>query len=570
MAATGFSYAGGRALLCDDRPVSPDLVAQSRAAIRAGDAAGARRLLAGIPDGEGLGDVTEVLARASYLDLDFSAAIEGWERAYACYREAGDRAGAMRVARTLSGQYGFVVGDFAVSAGWLARAQTLQVGAEESSEAGWVALNLGMFEPDRLLKEERFRTALDVGRRFDDRELELQALAYLGASLVHADRPEEGMVLLDEALAAVAGGEVDDFSVLEEIFCQLFSACEHAHDVVRADEWIRIGDAIAVRRKLPAVSAFCRTHYGGVLTAAGRWPEAETTLTEAIRQWGLGHRSLLRAGALVRLAELRVRQGRFEEAEQLLTDSYIHPNDVARPMAAVHLSRGETALAADLLERALAQNEPDSTAAAAFLSLMVDVFLVAGQLDRAEAAAAQLATCAARHRSHYLTAAAALARGRVQLAAGTGDPQACLREALAGFARAQTPMELAHSRLALAHAMQAERPEVALVEARAALDAFERLQAARQADAAAAVLRSLGVKPATPAKGGGVLTKRETDVLELIGQGLSNPEISERLFISRKTVEHHVGNILAKLGLRRRAEVAAYAVRAAVTKPAPR
>ena len=192
MAATGFSYAGGRALLCDDRPVSPDLVAQSRAAIRAGDAAGARRLLAGIPDGEGLGDVTEVLARASYLDLDFSAAIEGWERAYACYREAGDRAGAMRVARTLSGQYGFVVGDFAVSAGWLARAQTLQVGAEESSEAGWVALNLGMFEPDRLLKEERFRTALDVGRRFDDRELELQALAYLGASLVHADRHRGG------------------------------------------------------------------------------------------------------------------------------------------------------------------------------------------------------------------------------------------------------------------------------------------------------------------------------------------------------------------------------------------
>jgi len=238
-------------------------------------------------------------------------------------------------------------------------------------------------------------------------------------------------------------------------------------------------------------------------------------------------------------------------------------------MAAVHLARGQTALAADLLERALAQNEPDSTAAAAYLSLMVDVFLAAGQLDRAEAAAAQLTTCAARHRSHYLTAAAALARGRVQFASGTGDPQACLRDALAGFARAQTPMELAHSRLALAHAMQAERPEVALVEARAALDAFERLQAARQADAAAAVLRSLGVKPATPARGGGVLTKREADVLELIGQGLSNPEISERLFISRKTVEHHVGNILAKLGLRRRAEVAAYAARTTVTKPAP-
>src|SRR6266498_2792844 len=81
------------------------------------------------------------------------------------------------------------------------------------------------------------------------------------------------MALLDEALAAVAGGEVDDFQVLEEVFCQLFSACEHAHDVSRAEQWMRIGEAIAKRRSLPAVSAYCRTHYGGILTARGPWQE---------------------------------------------------------------------------------------------------------------------------------------------------------------------------------------------------------------------------------------------------------------------------------------------------------
>jgi len=537
-----------------------ELIDEGRAALRTGDGAAAREALERAYAESPSADVIEGLAQAAYLEHDYARAIDHWERAYAAHREEENHVGAVRAARMLSFMHGSVRGDFAVMSGWIARAQTLLGAAGDSAEAGWVSLSRGMFEQDRTQKDEHFRAALRTARRFRDTDLEFVTLAYLGASLVHADRTEEGMVLLDEALAAVAGGELDDFFNLEEIFCQLFSACEHAHDVTRADQWIRVGQSIAERRNLPALSAFCRTHYGGILTAAGRWPEADAALTEAIRLWGLGHRSL-RGGALVRLADLRVRQGRFEEAEQLLEGLDVDA-DAARPLAAVHVARGDVPLARDVLERALEQVDPTSAAAAApLLTLLVDVHLAANAVDEASRAAEQLALCASRHQSHYLRASTALARGRVCLAAGTGDPHACLREALAGFARAQMPMELARSRLVLADALLSDRPEVAMAEARAALEAFERLQAARDADAAAALLRSLGARPPSGRRDGGVLTKREAEVLDLLGHGLSNPEISDRLYISRKTVEHHVGNILAKLGLRSRAEAAAYAAR---------
>ena len=323
----------------DHRRVAPSvgqLVAEGRGALRAGDAAGARRGFESALVDPASGDVIEGLARASYLELDFAPAIAGWERAYAAHREGHDRIGVVRVARTLAYMYGSIVGDGAVMGGWLARAQTLLGGDIASGEAGWVSLNIGMWEGDRTRREARFRKALDVGRRVGDDDLEFVALAYLGATLVHDDRTEEGMAFLDEALAAVAGSEVDDFCALQEIFCQLFAACEHAHDVSRADQWIRVGEAIASRRRLPAVSAFCRTHYGGILTNAGRWSEADVALTEAVRLWGLGHRSL-RGGALARLADLRVRQGRFEEAEQLL-DGLEGDIDAAVPRGAVYLA----------------------------------------------------------------------------------------------------------------------------------------------------------------------------------------------------------------------------------------
>ncbi len=102
-------------------------------------------------------------------------------------------------------------------------------------------------------------------------------------------------------------------------------------------------------------------------------------------------------------------------------------------------------------------------------------------------------------------------------------------------------------------------------EATAALAVFETNGARRAADDAAALLRSLGAPARTGPKRRAVLTRREEEVLALVGQPLTNPEIAQRLYISTKTVEHHVGRVLAKLGLRSRSEAAAHATRAAIS-----
>ena len=475
-------------------------------------------------------------------------------------------------ARTLAPLYSTIMGDWAIGNGWLSRAQTVLSGAEESSRRGWVALDLGMFEGDRAEKHNRFQEALDIARRHGDLALELSTLAYFGASRVHAGDIPDGMRMLDEALAAVAAGEVEDFCVLEEVFCQLFSACEHATDVARADQWISVGEAIAERRGLPAVSAFCRTHYGGVLTAAGRWGEADEALTGAIHLWALGRRSQLQGGAIARLADLRTRQGRFEEAEALL--DRLDPGsvgDAARALAAVAFARGELGRAREILEAELDDMAAVSRGAVPLLALLVEVHLAAGAVDAARDAANRIGICADCQGSDFLRATESLANGRLGVATGDHRATRQLRDAVVSFARAQLPLESAIARLELARAEAADDAARAVREARLAHTEFARLGATWHLDATASLLRSLGVKTASPRSTAGDLTSREAEVYDLLALGLSNPEIADRLYISRKTVEHHVGNVLAKLGLRSRAEVAAHAARLGPDeKPGPR
>jgi DNA-binding NarL/FixJ family response regulator len=141
-----------------------------------------------------------------------------------------------------------------------------------------------------------------------------------------------------------------------------------------------------------------------------------------------------------------------------------------------------------------------------------------------------------------------------------------LADAAEQFARVNLPLEAARARLELARALSGTERELAVDVARRGHRELEELGADREAAAAASLLRSLGAKSRSGPKALDLLTKREEEVLRLLGEGLSNADIASRLFISRKTAEHHVGRILRKLDLRSRAEAAAYVVRTSEMK----
>ena len=413
---------------------------------------------------------------------------------------------------------------------------------------------------DPVESEALARQAAEIGRANGNSGLELMALHAVGQALVQQGRTGEGMSLLDEAMAGVIGGEGGDPLTVAQMSCMTMVVCGSCFDLERATQWVQSLERFIDRYGCPFLYAECRTYHGQqVLFENGDWRAAEALLTEAISM-SQGVFAAPHAFASGTLAELRLAQGRVEEAVRVLR-GVEGREEAAAAVGSLHLVRGEPSVAAAVLRRRLAATSPDRLDAAAVIELLGEAEIALADARRGHQAGPR----AGRARGRQRLAVLIVAHGERLLGhalAVTDVSAACahLEAALAAFVQAEIPYRAAQTRLLLAQVLGRNDREVAGAEARAALSVFEDLGAGRDADAAAALLRDLGIKAArTGPKNLGRLTKREQEVLALLGEGLSNPEIARRLFLSRKTVEHHVARILSKLGLRGRAEAAALA-----------
>jgi DNA-binding CsgD family transcriptional regulator/tetratricopeptide (TPR) repeat protein len=536
-----------------------DALARGEEALRVGDWDGARAAFERALASGGDGAAHDGLGRALWWLGDLESALDHRERAYVGFREQGNTSAAVRIALWLSREYLEAVGNEPASNGWVARAKGLIAGSPPGLDHGWLKLTLS----DRAMDPATIRAdgyaALEIARRFRDSDLEASALALTGRAAVLDGDLEGGMEALDEAMTAATSGEVMDPLVFGDVCCIVTRACEEAGELGRLMRWNEVILAYLERNHHAPLIRWCGTCGAEVFLATGDIVTAEACLIEAIDALErTGHRSRC-VQPTVKLAELRVLQGRIEEAERLLDGREDLP-EATRAAVAMHRIKGEHAVAAAILLRRVNQ-VGDTVAAVPLLALLVEVQLAQGLPDTAADTAGRLGAVAERSGHPRYLATRDLAAGRVALARGDVSARLLLESALSGFIRIESPLDAARSRVEIASAIRTEEPEVAAREARIALEEFQRLGATHEADAAAAVVRELGGPARTGPKQLGVLSRRETEVLHLLGEGLTNAEIAARLYISVKTAGNHVSNVLSKLNLRSRSEAAAHAVR---------
>jgi DNA-binding NarL/FixJ family response regulator len=506
----------------------------------------------------------EGLSHAAWWLDDAATMFETRERAYRLYRRDGDIRSAGRIATYLGIDCFSFRGEAAIGNGWFRRAHRLLEGLPPVPEHGWLWIWEGQI---RLLEDNDPATArrlghqaAELGRALGDVDIEMTGLGLEGLAVVTAGEIGEGMEKLDEATAAAAGGEMSDPVGMGATCCYLIFACERARDFDRAGQWCKRVQELCLQWRWASLFSTCRTHYASVLLSQGAWKEAEAELETATRELEASRPGKVTDG-VVRLADLRRRQGRLEDADRLLERVSGSPHALFG-LASLAFDRGQAADALDLVDRFLRQIPIENrTDRAAAFELSVRAHAALGHVDAARAPLAELEALAEAVATDPMRASAAFARGVLARAAGEhAEGRRHLEDAVDLFERSRVPFEAAQARLELAHVLaELGRDDLALKEARNAQAAFGVVGAGPEARRAGALLRKLGGRgDGEPTFG---LSARELEVLGLVAQGLSNPRIAEALVLSEHTVRRHVANILKKMDAPSRTAAAALAAR---------
>lgn len=539
-------------------------------ALAVGDWTLAKECFAAAVEQAGSPEALDGLGRAEWWLKDVHGAIETRARAHRAFKRAGKVTEAALVAVWLSRELRPLLRSDAAADGWLARAETLAARIDDASLLGWMSLARAEAASDVTEAVAHCRSAVEESRRRDDPDLEIQALARLGVLEVAGGKVDDGITRLDEAMAAVSAGEARDLASVGMVFCSLMELAELLGDNARFAEWtealVEVGgghgfgpfDGFGSGAGYGALSSFCGACCGGLYLVTGRLDEAEGELLAAVRDLETYRMGFRCVHPITQLAELRVLQGRFEEARELLA-TYEDLPEAVRPLAVLDLAVGSPEAAAARLERRIDELGGLTVAAFPLLTVLVDARLSLGQYEAAAEGVSKLVVIAGLTGSRRHRAEALFAEGKVAAVEARDDAASLLRRAAGAFSEASLPLQACRARLGLSRTLAERDRPVAITEARAALAAFDRLGAVPDADAAAAFLRELGVKGRTGPKNLELLSKREAEVLRLVANGLSNAEIASRLFISTKTAGHHVSSVLSKLGLRSRTEAAAFA-----------
>jgi DNA-binding CsgD family transcriptional regulator len=499
----------------------------------------------------------EMMALSAYMIGRYQDLLRALDRAHHAYLGANESVRAARCAFWL-GLSILLRGEAGPATGWLSRAQRLlERGQYDCVEKGYLLLPVAEEHLTAGRHEAAYAAAtgaVAIGDRFEEADLISCARHLQGRALMHQGRVDEGLAMLDEAMVAVTAGELSPL-VTGLIYCSVIEACQQVYALGRAREWT---SALArwcdQQPQMVAFTGTCLAHRAEIMQWHGAWREATAEARRACERFSQGIDQDPPAAAFYQQAEVHRLRGEFAAAEEAYRSASLWGWEPQPGHALLRLAQGRTDAAAAAMRRLMTATT-DRMQRAKLLPACVEVMLAAGDIQEAGAACRELEGIAESAHTGVLGAMAAHARGSIELAEGRAEAAlGSLRRAWKVWQQVEAPYEAARVRVLMGMACCAlGDKEGGRLELDAARTVFEQLGAAPD------LARIESLTRAVPSGRPHGLTPRELQVLRLVAEGKTNKVIASELFLSEKTVDRHVSNLLAKLNVPSRAAATAFA-----------